>query len=187
MCDFRTGTRDAIAKYPHGVRLMQNSFIKNSFTIRKATVNDAEDIQSVLRESFKKYKDTAKIPGPLGALEETVEDITRDIQNKEVLIALIDNITIGSIRVELLPDNTAYITRFGVRPDYQSMGIGKALICHVDKLLISKGIREARLYTASNHHELVQFYYDKGFYIESVSYERGYPRACMVKKYGPEP
>jgi ribosomal protein S18 acetylase RimI-like enzyme len=157
--------------------------MQDSFTIRKAAVNDAEDIQSVLRESFKKYKDIAKIPGPLGALEETVEEITRDIENKEVFIAIVDNTIIGSIRVELLPDNTAYITRFGVRPDYQNMGIGKALICHVDKLLISKEIKEARLYTASNHHELVCFYYGKGFYIESVSYERGYPRARMVKKY----
>jgi ribosomal protein S18 acetylase RimI-like enzyme len=154
-----------------------------SFLIRKATIDDAEDIQSVLRDSFKKYIEVVKIPGTVEALEETVEEIMRDIESKEVFIALIDNVPIGTIRVELLPDNTAYISRFGVRPGYRNIGIGTALISLVDKLLISKGVKEVRLHTASNYFELVSFYYGRGFYVESVSYERGYPRACMVKKY----
>lgn len=154
-----------------------------SFIIRRARAEDAGDIKSVLLDSFRKYMKEAKLSGTIDALEETVEDISRDIETKDVFIALVNGVPVGTIRVELQPDGTAYITRFGVLPDYHHLGIGKALMNFVDKLLLSKGAVRARLYTASNHSELVRFYYDRGFYVESVSYERGYPRACMVKEY----
>lgn len=157
--------------------------MKKSFLIRRATVKDSGHIKSVLNKSFRKYVEAANIPGTVKALEETISDIEHDIEHKTVFIALIDNEPAGSIRVELLPDNTAYITRFGVQPDYNNMGIGTALMDAVDKLLGTNGVTKVRLNTASNHVELMRFYYSRGFYVESVSNNRGYPRAVMVKNY----
>lgn len=154
-----------------------------SYSIRKAVVADASDIRKVLQESFAKYIKDAGISGTVDALEETEADIRKDILTKEVFIAFIDDSPVGTIRVELLPDNSAYITRFGVINAYQGSGIGNSLLGLVNKFLISKGVRKAFLYTASKYSDLVRFYYGRGFYIESVSSDRGYLRARMVRDF----
>jgi len=127
-------------------------------------------------------KDTG-LTGTMEALEESLEDIKKDIETKEVFIAIIDDVPVGTIRVQILPDNTAYISRFGVRLQYHNMGVGKAMMSLVDKLLISKGVKRVRLHTASKYAELMRFYYGRGFYVDSTSRERGYIRALLVKDY----
>lgn len=154
-----------------------------SFIIRKAAPEDAEAIRTILQESFKKYVEETGITAPLEALEETVEDIRRDMETKEVFVAFIDEIPVGTIRVLIFPDGTAYISRFGVRPEYHNIGIGKALMNLVDKLLTAKGVKKASLHTASKYKDLVRFYYGRGFYVDSTTRDRGYIRALMVKEY----
>ena len=63
------------------------------------------------------------------------------------------------------------------------LGIGKSLMNLVDKYLISKNVRQVSLHTASKYGALMRFYYGRGFYVESVSHDRGYPRARLVKDY----
>jgi ribosomal protein S18 acetylase RimI-like enzyme len=154
-----------------------------SFVIRKATVEDAKAIQSILQESFKKYMQDTGLEGTMEALEETVDDIKKDIENKEVYIAIIDNIPVGTIRVQVFPDNTAYISRFGVRLNYHNIGIGKSLMNLVDKALKACGVTTVSLHAASNYKELVRFYYGRGFYVDSTSKDKGYVRALLVKHY----
>lgn len=154
-----------------------------SFVIRKATVDDAQAVQSILHESFKKYMEDTGLSGTMEALEESIEKIKSDIETKEVFIALIDDTPVGTIRVELFPDNTAYISRFGVRLQFHNIGIGKALVNLVDKVLKAKGIKKVSLHTASRYYDLVRFYYGRGFYIDSTTRDRGYVRALMVKEY----
>ncbi len=157
--------------------------INYALVIRKAVPEDAAAIREIMQESFKKYVEEAKLEGTLEALKETVEDIEKDILEKEVFIALVDDVPVGSVRVQISDDGTAYISRFGVKPDYHNCGIGKALMNLVDKLLRSRNIKKAYLHTASKYKELVQFYYDRGFYIDSTTKDRGYVRALMVKEY----
>ena len=154
-----------------------------SFVIRKAVPEDAEAIQSILVESFKKYMKDTGLVGTMEALEETIDDIKKDIEAKEVFIAFIDETPVGTIRVEIFPDNTAYISRFGVRLQYHNIGIGKALMSLVDKVLKSRGVKKVSLHTASKYKDLVRFYYGRGFYIDSTTKDRGYVRALMVKEY----
>lgn len=151
------------------------------FVIRHAVVSDAHDIHAVLQDAFKEY---AKIAGitELDALKETISDIEREIINKTVYVAIIDGIIIGTIRVEITGDE-AYISRFAVKSSHRKMGVGESLMNLVDMYLKAKGIKKAFLFTAFNNTNLVRFYHNRGFYIESVSTERGYPRAKMVKDY----
>lgn len=152
-----------------------------SFIIRKANIEDAEAIHSILQESFRKYMEDAGLNGTMEALEESVNDIKREIESKEVFVAFMDNIPVGTARVEIFPDKTAYISRFGVRLQYHNIGIGKALMNLIDKLLKSKKVKKVSLHTASKYKDLVRFYYGRGFYVESTSKDRGYIRALMVK------
>lgn len=154
-----------------------------SFIIRKATLEDAPAISTIMQEAFKKYMQDTGLCGTMEALAESIEEIEADVLEKEVYIAIIDNNPVGSIRIKFLPDNTAYISRFGVMLDYHNIGIGKSLINLVDKILKSKGVKKVSLHTASKYRDLVRFYYGRGFYIESTSTDRGYIRALLVKEY----
>ncbi|MCX7921010.1 MAG: GNAT family N-acetyltransferase [Clostridia bacterium] len=154
-----------------------------SFIIRKANVEDAFAIQGIMHESFKKYMQDTGLSGTMEALEESIDTIRYDIETKEVFIALIDNIPVGTIRIQVFPDNTAYISRFGVSLQYHNIGIGKSLMNLAEKLLKARGVTRVSLHTASKYRDLVRFYYGRGFYIDSTTRDRGYVRALMVKEY----
>jgi len=154
-----------------------------SFEVRKATVEDIPEIQKITQEAFQKYMELAGLTGKIAALEETYEDIKRDIETKEVFVAYIDGIPVGSARVEVFPDKTAYFSRFGVRLNYQNNGVGKAIMNVVDMAMRELGVKKLYLHTASKIFSLVRFYYGRGFYIESTSTDRGYIRALLCKEY----
>jgi ribosomal protein S18 acetylase RimI-like enzyme len=154
-----------------------------SFIIRKAVKEDAPAIQAIMQEAFKKYMSDTGLSGTMEALEESIEDIERDIEAKEVYIAIIDDVAVGTARVRILPDNTAYISRFGVMLQYHNIGIGKSLMNLMDKMLKAQGVKSVSLHTASKYKDLVRFYYGRGFYIDSTTKDRGYVRALMVKEY----
>lgn len=154
-----------------------------SFIIRKAVPADAAAIKGIMQESFRKYMEDTGLSGSMEALDESIEDIEKDIETREVFVALIDGIAVGTIRVQLRPNNTAYISRFGVRLQYHNIGIGKSLMNLVDKMLKSRGVSSVSLHTASKYRDLVRFYYGRGFYVDSTTRDRGYIRALLVKDY----
>lgn len=154
-----------------------------SFIIRKAEPADAPAIRDIMQESFSKYMKDTSLTGSLEALQESVEDIVEAIRTQEVYIAIIDDVAVGSVRVKLMPDNTAYLSRFGVKLSYHNIGIGKSLMNLVDKLLTARGIKSVSLHTASKYRDLVRFYYGRGFYTDSTTKDRGYIRALMIKEY----
>jgi len=161
----------------------KEQYMNYSFIIRKATIEDAPAILKIMQEAFKKYMQDAGLSGTMDALTESLKNIEADINEKEVYIAIIDDNPVGTIRIKILPDNTAYISRFGVMLDYHNIGIGKSLMNLADKILISKGVKKVSLHTASKYRDLIRFYYGRGFFIESTSTDRGYIRALLVKEY----
>ncbi len=152
------------------------------FEVRLAEESDIESIIQITREAFAKYKEMTGA-ATLDALEETPEDIKKDIETKMVLIAMSEGESVGCVRVEINPDNTAYLTRFAVKVTSQNNGIGKSMMNHVDKLMQKRGVKKISLYTASKAASLMRFYYGRGFYVESTDTMRGYIRAKLVKEY----
>lgn len=153
------------------------------FQIRGATEADAQAILEITRDAFGKYCKMAGIDD-IEALHESIEDVKRDIAEKTVLVAYLDNVVVGSLRLTFNEvAKTAYLSRFGVSREYRNNGIGKALVNVADMNARRRGMRRMRLHTASKLAEIVRFYYSRGFYIESVSGDRGYLRAEMVKDY----
>ncbi len=152
------------------------------FQIRLANYDDIPAIMDMTREAFLRYKEISGVE-ELDALKETYSDVKQDINTKIVLVALDDGQYVGSVRVEILSDNTAYLTRFGVRTSNQNNGIGKSIMNLVDKIMIKKGVKRIYLHTGSKIKDLIRFYYGRGFYIESTDTQRGYVRAKLVKEY----
>ena len=152
-----------------------------SFIIRRAVLSDAPDVYNIIQKAFSEYAEAAGLQN-IEALNETIVDIENDIENKVVFIAIIDYKIVGTVRVDIT-GGEAYISRFAVNSENRNAGIGKSLMSLVDKYLIAKNVKVVSLHTASRYGALMRFYYGRGFYVESVSNKRGYPRARMVKDY----
>lgn len=152
------------------------------FEVRIATYDDIPDILKITKEAFVKYIELAGIEST-PAISETYEDVKKDIDNKIVLIALSDGIPVGSVRVEIFDDNTAYLSRFGVKVTSQNNGIGKSIMNLVDRIMLKKGVKKICLHTGSKVTSLISFYYGRGFYIDSTDKSKGYVRALLIKDY----
>jgi len=150
--------------------------------IKKATWADVPAIHEITQLAFKKYADDLGLPDQVTALKETEEMIYQELQTKTILIAFLNGKPVGSIRYEFLTENVVYISRFGVRPDIQNKGIGRALILAVEEEVKQKGATLITLHTASKITSLIRFYYGMGFYIHSTSTDRGYIRALLCKE-----
>ena len=154
-----------------------------AFNVRLATVEDAPAIKKITHDAFIRYCDAANLEYTIDAVTESVEDIESDIKNKYVFIVKIDHELIGAVRVKINEDGTAYLSRFAIDEAHGNAGIGKILMRVVDKVMLENKVKTLKLHTSSKVTALIRFYYGRGFYISSVDYQRGYPRAELVKEY----
>ena len=152
------------------------------FEVRIATYDDIDDILSITKEAFIKYAELAGLEST-AALFETYDDVKKDMDTKIVLIAFSDGVPVGSVRVEVFDDNTAYLSRFGVKLTSQNNGIGKSIMNLVDRIMKKKGVKQISLHTGSKITSLIRFYYGRGFYIDSTDKSRGYVSALLIKDY----
>jgi len=152
------------------------------FHIRLASVDEIPAIQEITKISFQKYIRNSNLQD-IEALNETHEDIEFDLEDKLVFVAFINDRPVGSVRIKIKDDNTAYLSRFGVKDIHQNQGVGKSMMSVIDMVMQEKNIKRLELHTAAKYHDLVRFYYGRSFYIESTSTKRGYLRALMVKEY----
>ena len=128
------------------------------FQVRVATYEDIPDIMSITREAFIQYRELAGIENT-PALDETYEDIKKDLEEKIVLIAFSNGDPVGSVRLEInREEKTAYLSRFGVKITSQNNGIGKSIMNIVDKIMIDQGVLKLSLHTASKITSLIRFY-----------------------------
>ncbi len=154
-----------------------------AFEVKRATEEDIPAIHKITKDAFLKYCENAGLSYNIEALNETYDDIRKDIAEKNVFVVRIDDEPLGAVRVEVKGDGTAYLSRFAVADHHRNNGIGKILMNVVDKVMVQKGVKLLRLHTASKVTALIRFYYGRGFYIASVDNTRGYPRAELIKEY----
>lgn len=154
-----------------------------AFEVKHATEEDIPAIHKITKDAFLKYCEMAELDYNIEALNETYEDIKKDIENKYVFVVKIDGEPVGAVRVELLGNNEAYLSRFAVGSANRNNGIGKILMGVVDKVMKENKIKTLRLNTSAKVTTLIRFYYGRGFYITGVEYSRGYPRAELIKEY----
>ena len=126
------------------------------FQVRLANYDDIPAIMNITREAFVKYQQMSGVE-KLAALEESYNDVKKDIDTKVVLLALSDGEPVGSVRVEVFPDKTAYLSRFAVKVTSQNNGIGKSIMNLVDKIMVKKGVTQIQLHTGSRLHRLFVF------------------------------
>ena len=99
--------------------------------IQKANINDAEEILALQKLA---YKSEAKLHGDfqIPPLVETLDELKEKFQTHVFLKATAEGKIIGSVRV-LQKDNTCYIGRLMVHPDFQNRGIATKLLMEIEK------------------------------------------------------
>lgn len=160
---------------------MDKSFY--AFEVKAAAEDDIPAIHKITHDAFLKYCENAGLDYNIEALTETYDDIRNDIATKHVFVVRIDDQPVGAVRIEILPNNEAYLSRFAVADSNRNNGVGKILMSVVDKVMKQNNIRLLRLHTSAKVTALIRFYYGRGFYIANVEYSRGYPRAELIKEY----
>lgn len=153
--------------------------------VRQATKEDVPAIRQIMQEAFSFYamKVGTSTPGAVQALEETCEDIEKQLNEKIILVAESDGVIAGSVRLEVMSDGSVYFSRFGVLEAYKGQKIGDQLMEAVDEFMLSNGYECLSLHTAASLLSLIRFYYSKGFVIVSSDAPRGYTRALLNKYY----
>ena len=152
------------------------------FEVKRATSADADSILEITQQAFEKYIELAGITDT-AALHETKEKVLDDIENKLVYVAYMHGEVVGSVRIEIRDDKTAYLSRFGVSDKHQNHGIGKAIMNAFDAEMHAMGIKYVELHTAAKAMSLGRFYYGRGFYVDSTTKDMGYIRALLRKDY----
>lgn len=148
--------------------------------VRKAEISDAKAIADITAEAFLQYIKVAGIKDT-PALHEDENTVIEDIKNKDVYVAHIEDEIVGSARIHYLDEETVYLSRFGVSMKHQNLGIGKLLMNYLDVVLAQKKVKHIVLHTASKATPLMKFYYNRGFYVDDVSKEKGYIRVLLKK------
>lgn len=120
-----------------------------AFEVKHATEEDIPAIHKITKDAFLKYCEMAGLSYDIEALNETYEDIRRDIHEKNVFVVRIDDEPVGTVRIELLPNGEAYLSRFGVASHHRNNGIGKILMNVVDKVMRENCVKTLRLHTAA--------------------------------------
>lgn len=68
----------------------------------------------------------------LPALIQTYEEIEKELSEKTILKAVVNDRIIGTVRAYEI-NETCYIEKLAVHPDFQKNGIGKALMLEIEK------------------------------------------------------
>ncbi|MFP4017179.1 MAG: GNAT family N-acetyltransferase [Halanaerobiales bacterium] len=151
---------------------------KSKFNIRIAQEADAGEIYYLVQRAFSSYGKNGSSP----ASREQIEDIYTDIRENTVLIIEINNLIVGTLRLEKDMEERYYLKRFSIHPEYQGHGLGTILYYQAEEIVKEMGGRSICLYSSTEDQKLVNFYSKCGFVCIEKDYQNGYERGFLVKK-----
>ncbi len=142
--------------------------------IRKAQINDLENIMKMYKSCV-----DGMLKNGIDQWDTTYPNttiITQDLNAKSYYVLEQDNEIIGGINIDQEQDPT-YLTinwkdksnqflvvhRLGVKQEYWSKGIGKALMLFTEELVKQKKLNAIRLDTYSGNPKAMQFYISLGY------------------------
>lgn len=157
---------------------------------RQATVEDAEVVHGIIQAAFAEYQGT--VPVLPGALSDTLEEIRRIVAEGRTVLVFSGSINhaefegsfadsleagfstaVGTVRYEVRPDYL-YIGRLAVVPDYRRLGVGAAMMRHIEQLAPPLGRTRLRLGTRESMPGNLAFYERLGYRIvEREQHPRG--------------
>jgi len=161
--------------------------------IRRATVDDAPELACVHVDSWRAaYRDLVS-----DAILERFECQWREKRFREALVAGVEEtylvrmggkavafLTLGAARdPDLDANRTGEIWGIYVLPGYWRRGIGRALAEHAERILASRGYKDAVLWVLEGNEQARRFYEAMGFALEGETREMNWGAPLRAVRY----
>ncbi|MFX0209286.1 MAG: GNAT family N-acetyltransferase [Candidatus Hodarchaeota archaeon] len=107
--------------------------------IRKATLNDIQEIHDLLSDSFSPYyqyytqKAYTKTVVPVVTIKKRIK-----CQKTDVLVASYRNKIVGTASIEIKKKGKLHIRSMAVKSDFQNKGIGSQILKEIDEIALNK-------------------------------------------------
>ena len=175
----------------------------SSFEFRRAVPEDAEALSHLIKNAMVTYCAESGIPeGHLESMTEEIDTIRDRIIHNYCICCFDGNEPVGTITLSMVfnpikfsfSDKTmkyldsveiaGYISRFAVRRDLRSAGLGVDLMNAALSLASKKGCSHCLLHTAVTNNGMVTFYKNRGFEVIDSESSRGYMRGLLGMALG---
>ena len=130
--------------------------------IREAGEDDAQDIVSLLYEAFVEYRSLYTVGG-FAATAISQSEVVDRMREGPMFVATRNGSVVGSVAI-LLKDESLYISGMAVHPTLRGQRIGDQLLCYVEELAISLGVRRLILSTTPFLGRAIRLYQSFGFH-----------------------
>jgi len=148
-----------------------------SLLIRKRQSADDKDIVRLAVQAFAEFD------------AQPAATVQRLVQRGTTWVAWRGNSAVGFATVHPLNELTVDLCAIAVDEDARGVGIGRALLAHVELAATSAGLREIRLHTAQSNLSALELFLKCGFRLERrmPRFYRGVYDACTLAKSLPAP
>lgn len=128
--------------------------------IIKAEYND---LQEILNLQYLSYQSEAELFGSkdIPPLRQTLNEVIDEFNNGIILKMVIDNTIIGSVRA-IEKNNTIYIGKLMVHPDFRRKGYGSKLLAEIENYFPRK---RYELFTSTRSIDNIRLYQKMGYTI----------------------
>ncbi len=130
--------------------------------VRFAKPGEAEIIHKITQAAFLPTRDD--LNPQAGALDETIEELQKIIQNNGAVIAYIGEQPAGACRMPIHDDHV-HCGRLAVFPAMQGKGVGSAILKFLEEEARRRNLPEVRLATRAQLESNVAFYQRLGYVI----------------------
>lgn len=130
--------------------------------IEKANECDSQALLSLQKAAFMevaKQMNNYNIP----PLLQDIQDIRNDFDICIILKYVSDNQIVGSIRGNIYDDHICHVGKLIVHPDFQNRGIGKALMCEIEKYF--PACQKFTLFTGEETPNTLHLYTKVGYHV----------------------
>lgn len=130
----------------------------DKYIIQKA---EYEDLQEILELQYLAYQSEAALFGnrDIPPLKQTLDEVISEYREGIILKVKIGSSIIGSVRAALKND-TVYIGKLMVHPDFRRMGIGKKLLLEIEQYFPD---RRYELFTSTRSKDNIRLYEGLGY------------------------
>lgn len=145
-------------------------------SVEESQLSDClKTLHAAFGESAKIYgytRETYPSSGAFITLQDLAEAKKRGVH---MYAAYVDGIVAGYVQLEKLEAGAYAFRRFAVLPQYQKLGIGRALVSHCRARAELYGGKKLTLIMINQNQRLKDFYVSNGFRVVCVAKDESYP------------
>ena len=131
-------------------------------------LSEVDIVKEIVKEAYQPIKKQLKRKP--GALQEGLDKISRHIQMGNQYVALVGEVIVGTMRVNLRGQN-GVISRVSVRNEFRGRRIGTMLVDYAENLLVHMNAQRIDIEIYGVVEDQVSFY-ERGGYVETERIKR---------------